>query len=331
MDTRLSLAIMLLTTAIACGEEVELISGERLQGTIVERSEERIVLEHDLLGRLAIPISAVRSVEPPAGDGEAAPPAADASPPQPEPPADSAAAQAPPEPVVEPEPSPWKQQFEVGATLRDGNVQDQQARFAYKASRESPTNRFRCDASYRYATSRGDRTQNAFTSGLHSAWHREAGRLSTFVEARYDAAEFQAWDQRITSGGGLEYELIEVREPDESGAESEIFSVLLRGGSGLRKEIGSPKNEIDPEGVIGGELSWRITPAQTLEANSTYYPNISNADDFRIVSAVDWRLDLDTMDGVSVKVGLTHEHQSVTAPDVQHNDLSVFATLVFSF
>ncbi len=45
----------------------------------------------------------------------------------------------------------------------------------------------------------------------------------------------------------------------------------------------------------------------------------------------EWVLDLDTLDGLSLKLGLAHEFQSVTDPGIEENDLSVYGAFVLAF
>ena len=53
----------------APAEEIELKGGDRLTGTIVERNDDRIVLDHDALGRLEIALARVVSIDE-GGSGE---------------------------------------------------------------------------------------------------------------------------------------------------------------------------------------------------------------------------------------------------------------------
>ena len=45
----------------------------------------------------------------------------------------------------------------------------------------------------------------------------------------------------------------------------------------------------------------------------------------------EWVLQIDRLDGVNFKVGLTHEYQSLTDPGIDPYELSVYGALVIEF
>jgi len=74
-----------------------------------------------------------------------------------------------------------------------------------------------------------------------------------------------------------------------------------------------------------------VSDRQSLSGATTYYPDLSTGGQFRWVSSVDWSIDFDQLDGISLKIGLAHEYQSKTSSGVPNNDISTFATLVIKF
>ena len=46
-------------------ETIELSNGDKVTGAVVERTNEKIVLTHDLFGRIEIPLAEVKPPEPP--------------------------------------------------------------------------------------------------------------------------------------------------------------------------------------------------------------------------------------------------------------------------
>ena len=100
---------------------------------------------------------------------------------------------------------------------------------------------------------------------------------------------------------------------------------------GVRREFGSLNEDLQPEGIFGTDLEWHITPRQHLSAGSTLFPNLLDAGEFRVRSNAELVLDIDTLDGVSFKLGLAHEYQSQTDPGIDPNDLSAYGALVVDF
>lgn len=316
---------------------VILTSGERLEGVVTEQRSKTIVLRHDILGRLEIrradidelrirsvaeqnePKSPEQAKQTP--DGEAP---ADAEPADPD--EDASPAPPPPEPAID-----WDSRLELSFNIREGRTRSRDGRMKWESGFSSDTQNFRYDAAYRIRSDESDRTEQRFTIG--SFWERP--RIETpwsiFAQGRYEYDEFNAWDQRITGSGGFGYLLYSRDEVSEDGTEFEQWNIKLRGGLGGRQEFGSDDDALNPEGLAGGELALRLSPRQRLSAKSTYYQTLNEKDDYRIVTSADWEVDIDRMDGVSLKLGLAHEHQAQTPPDVRRDDLSIFASLVLNF
>jgi len=334
--TLLALAVVLAGVSIASAEEVELTSGERLNGRLAERTAELIVLDHPLLGRLEIPILAVRAI-----DGRAIAPAEKQTAARLKR-ADKAAAETMPEqvavalPSAGPEtpqrpPVEWDSQFELGLTARQGTTEDMNLRLGLQSERESPTNLTRLDAAYRLASSRGDRTENSFTAGLFSEWPWPGSRWSAFAQGRFDADEFESWDRRLTAGAGLGYRFFNITARDERGDPFDRFILTGRIGGGVRQEFGSDNEELSPEGLLGLGFTYGFSTRQRVIADTTLYPDFNETSEFRLVSNLDWTIDIDRLDGISLKLGVAHEYESQTDPGVPHNDLTAHALVVIDF
>jgi len=335
-------ALVLATNPTATAEEIVLSSGETLNAPITERTDDSITIEHPILGSLTVSLDNVVSIDG-ALIGAAAAPADDAPPAEQaeQPPAEAqddapptAAGGQPPQPAAPPAPveqPQWDYKLEIGFNANEGNTEDQNLRIAFTAERDREDNRLLFDASYKLASSNGDRTENRISTGILSEWPVNGEPYSYFAAARFDNAEFQSWDQRVTANGGLKYYFIDEQTLDDAGNVSKAFSLAGRIGAGARKEFGSNDDDIVPEGLLGADLKWRISPDQTLNASTTYYPELTDPAEFRLVSSVDWTIDINQADGMSLKFGLLHEHQSEVDPGIERNDLSVYASLVVDF
>lgn len=319
----------------ARAETLVLTSGEQLIAPITERSDETLTIEHPILGLLTIPLNNVASID---GVliGETAMPGA----PRPgESPIDESVATAdgaPPrssgllELPEEDEPE-WDSKLELGLNAHAGNTQDVNFRIGFTTERETDTNILKYDASWRTASNRGDKTVDYFSTGVFSEWPHKNKRWSYFADGRFDMADFQSWDQRLTGSGGLKYYFIQDETLDASGKKIKGFDFAGRIGAGFRKEWGSDNSDIIPEGLLGLDLEWMISPQQSIKASTTYYPELTGFTEFRLVNTLDWVIKIDQMDGVSLKFGLLHEHQSEVDPSVESDDLSVYVSLVVDF
>ena len=118
---------------------------------------------------------------------------------------------------------------------------------------------------------------------------------------------------------------------DEDGKAVDLLTTTVRLGAGMKREFGSENDDITPEGLLGAEFACRISDRQRLIGATTVYPDLSENGDFRLVSNLDWAIAIDRMDGISLKLGLTHEYQSITDGEIPHNDLAAHAALVVDF
>ena len=320
---------VLLPAGVSFADQIELSTGEVLRGEIVQRTAEWLVLDHPILGRLEIPAQAVRRVDdlPPA---QSSPPnefARDTRKSEPNP--------APPTPalaVPTPDPGPrWHSKLEFGFAATEGNSETANLTLAFNTAIDRGHDRYDFDSRYALRSSRGDRSENKLTAGLLAQWPLSNPRWSYFAQSRYDFDEFQSWDHRITGGGGMGYHLIDINDFDPAGNAIDVFDLRIRLGLGLRREFGSTNERIQPEGIFGGDLVWQLNSHQRLAAGTTFFPNLEETGEFRVLTNAEWVLDLDTLDGLSFKLGLAHEFQSLTDPGIEESDLSVYGAFVLDF
>lgn len=318
--------------AHAAADTVELINGDVLRGAVIEQSGDVIVFEHADLGRMEIPrekISVIRIGESaPSFVAEVPPPIG--PPPQITPPPPAVA----PEPVVPPEeeppPNPWTSRLELGVDVREGRTEDANLRVALISMHKTDDHTYTFDARYALASNRGDRTENKFTSGLHLIWPVPESRLEYFIDGRYDYDEFNSWDQRVTGGAGMGCKIIDLKKTVDDQT-TDVLAVNINLGAGAKREFGSERDDLQPEGIVGTDLRWTLSPRQHVAATATYYPSLDDVDEFRFVSTAEWVVKLDWMKGLSFKVGFAEEYQSRTDPGVDHSFHSIFASLLVDF
>ncbi len=321
--------------------ELTLSSGEVLLGRLIQRTTDLVVFEHSILGRLEIPAGEVRTIRP--WPKEPAPlPKKKAAPPQTPPHARPQTAEADvPPPAVTPTTTPtthtapaaprWKSHVELGFSGTAGVTEDTNLRIALNTELKQDSRSLTFDSSYILSTSRGDRSDNKATAGALAQWNLPASRWSYFAQGRYDFDEFQSWEHRITAGGGVGYLLADVTDLDDAGQPVDVFTLMGRLGFGGRQEFGSLNEVLQPEGIIGADLTWHISQRQRLSTQLTFFPDLDDTGEFRAVTKAQWWLKLDALEGLSFKLGLDFEHQSQTDPDVSPNDVTVYGTLVLDF
>ncbi len=321
---------VLISVGVSLADQVTLTTGDVLRGEIVQSTAEHLVLDHPILGRLEIPRHAVDRVDdlPPAPTES--PPSAEKDAAKTDGPSSPRPASATPKPKAPPKPR-WDSKLEMGFGATEGNSEDANVLLAFNSRLDRGFDKYTVDSRYSLRTSRGDRSENKLTAGLLTEWPIPPSRWSYFAQTRYDFDEFQSWDTRLTGGGGLGYHLLDINDVDKTGSPIDVFDLHLRIGMGLRREFGSMNERIQPEGIFGGNLVWQVTKHQRFAAGSTIFPNIEESGEFRVVTNAEWVLKLNTFDGLSLKLGLAHEHQSLTDPGIEQNDLSIYGAFVLDF
>ncbi len=318
--------------------ELTLSTGEVLLGRLIQRNADLVIFEHPILGRLEIPAGEVRTLRPlhvdtsPLPEKKAAPLQ---TPPHVTP--QAAEADVPPPAVTTPTTTTapatprWKSHFELGFSGTAGVTDDTNLRIALNTVFKQDTRSLTFDSSYFLSSSNSERSDNKFTAGLLSQWDVPASRWSYFAQGRYDFDEFQSWEHRVTAGGGVGYLLADVTDLDDAGQPIDVFALTGRLGFGGRKEFGSLNEVLQPEGIIGADLTWHISQRQRLSTQLTFFPDLDDSGEFRAVTKAQWWLKLDALEGLSFKLGLDFEHQSQTDPGVSPNDVTVYGTLVLDF
>jgi putative salt-induced outer membrane protein YdiY len=316
-------AVVAVLSSSALADEVGLASGERLIGTIVEKDATTVVLQHGILGRLEIPAEKVtftwvdeiakqeREAAVRAADGKAAIAGKKD--------ADAAAASV----AVPAKPAdPWKVALEVGLNGAEGNSDSLNGRAGLVAAREDDGGRWKLDASWDVGEADGTRTKNRFTAGAHRDFKTKWDRWTFFGDARYDRDQFTEWDQRASISGGAGYALVK----------RDAFTAALRFGAAGTKEWGSMDDDhVRPEGLLGGDVTWKPAGIHEIGAGSTWYPDLADGPEYRLVSYATWKIRLDEKGAVSLRLGVDHELDTHRAPPFKRQDVRYFALLIVEF
>ncbi|MFW6058984.1 MAG: DUF481 domain-containing protein [Phycisphaeraceae bacterium] len=216
----------------------------------------------------------------------------------------------------------WDFSLSAGFAGSEGNSVSRSFNFQFKATQEDEHKRWLFDNKYFYGSSDGTTNQNEFNSTLTRDWLEPDEPVFYFAKGIYDYDQFEPWKHRASAFGGAGYEFIK----------RDDLALVGRLGAGVTKEFGDEADELRPEGLIGLELlRWHITETQNLTAATTLYPDLGDFPESRIVSNVEWTVDLDQADGLKLKLGLAHEYESETEGDAKHNDLKYYGALTFDF
>ncbi len=271
-------------------------NGDSLSGTIVERTEQTIVLDHAVLGRIEIPADQVVESEPVDDESEARKPGVFGT------------------RFL----AGWDRSVSLGFSGSQGNSVETSLNTRLNASYEDEHDRWKFDSTYFFATADGETETNEVFVQLRKDWRFAESAWFPFVEGRYDFDEFQAWDHRATGSTGFGYEFIM----------SDTWEVIGRVGGGASKTFGD-ESETVPETVVSLEVSWRLTDGQVIETANTIYPDVADLGEFRTISSLDWSIDISAELDLRLKLGVLNEYDSNT--EGKNNDLKYTGSLVYDF
>jgi hypothetical protein len=326
--------------AAVMGEKVRirLSTGEVLTVEVIEQTDETIRFVHPVLGEFTVPRANVTILPPEdaavtpeeaqakaaaeAAAGAAEQAAGAGTPSVPESPATAPAETQPTTqpttaPVPLPPPKEWKFTLVLGGALADGNTETGSITSTFTILRERPLDRMLMDAGYFYGSANGDTTENHFTAGIRHDWLNPGSKWFLFGDARYDYDQFQSWDHRFQTHGGVGYRLI---EPPK-------WKINLLMGAGVIKEFGSDNEDWRPEALLGIEGEWQIADYHRIVFASTFFPDLGDWGEYRVSSSAGWSYLLDQKARLSLTAGVQHEYQSIVDPGNKHYDLRAFVGL----
>lgn len=301
-----AIATTVLVVSTAVADEVKLADGDVLHGTVVEQSEDHVVLEHRVLGALTIPrdeiMSLVVGAPPAAVPGDPGMPMeADGKEPKPK------------------EDKGWKVHVDLALKSSTGNTDEQSLRIGGDAIRKTTDTRVTLDAAYYLGITDDETTDNRFSADVTHDWLIPDSRWFYFLGGEYDYDEFESWEHRIAAHVGPGYNLIE----------QDAVKLNVRAGMGTRKEFGSQNDDLKPEALLGGDAKWQISPRQSINVRGRFFPTPNDLGEYRARTRGNWRLRFANDSKLSVTIGFVHEYQNVVDPGKEKSDLRVFVGLGF--
>lgn len=302
-----------------------LINGDRLQGDLLERNQQSVTIKHQLLGQMVIQTETIAEIQ---TDYQAL---TQVTPQSVETVNIALSEQAPAEGTMTIEPedtgllgtgwlADWERRLDVGISGSSGKTSNQLINLGFTAELATEETRISSRTGYSRSKSEGDLSDNAFFTSVNRDWLIPESQWFRFAGARFDADEFKDWNQRINANTGVGYEF----------TNSDDFLLLGRSGVGFSQTIGGEREEFTPEGLLGIESRWRINDSQRVSFANTIFPSFEDLGEYRNLTTLDWSLDLDSLHGVALKVGLQNEYDTATEDGISKNDFKYTLSLSWS-
>jgi hypothetical protein len=299
----ITLGLLLVSTNVLA-DTFELDNGEKFDATVVEETEDSIIVEHPIFGRMTIPKSAIKEEEPvnPGLFGTR---------------------------LLR----GWERSVEFGFNGSSGNSDSIGINAGLRLFGEGDTYRSRLRAQYFYAKQRliteqekAKTTNNAFLDVRHDFLIFGDSPFYLWLNARYDYDEFQDFENRFTGQGGAGYEIYN----------NDTIIWLWNLGAGVNYQGGLVDDAIG-EFVTGMDFSWKIVEGQSIKADTYYYADFERWSDFRLISNLLYEISLGWVDGLALNAGLKNEYRNEVLPPVapnlrnKNNNLQYFGGLTYNF
>ena len=188
------------------------------------------------------------------------------------------------------------------------------------------------DAFYILNTNNEETTQNWFQASVDHYWDipNTDSEWAIFGLVVFDWQQDVSWEQRINGNLGLQYQFVNAtRDPGTDWFEK--MKLRARLGPGFRKEFAGENDQWSLEALVGG--TWDITflKGVTLKGNAQFYPDLEDLGEFRVTANTNFMVALESLEGVSVGLGLRFQFQSQVAEDEEDFLLVISGQVAYDF
>lgn len=215
----------------------------------------------------------------------------------------------------------WDKSVDIGVNGASGNSENLNLRLQLSAERITTKMETKTAALYRMAQQDSETTENRFRFDVFNDWlPPEGSKIRWWAKGAYEFDDFQAWDHRVSASGGIGYELIN----------NDKHTLVGRLGFGGSQTFGD-EEEFRPEAIAGLDYSFQIATNQKLTAGTEFLLDVSDTDQWRNNSFVQFEALIDESSGMNFKTGISNRYDSAPGGDADKNDLEYFATLGWKF
>jgi len=310
----------LLLGGAAAADTVELVTGEKIEGAILETNDEHTVIEHPVLGRLDIPAEQIK----PKDEEKITPGLFGTS-------------------FLE----GWTRGLSAGWSLSSGKSKTQSLNADMGLHRETTHHRMDWSSKYYYSEADSEVDDNEFNTRYVHDFLIPDESWFPFVEGNYTFDAEQDWNHRLGANAGLGYEFVD----------TEQWYLIGRLGGGWSRTFKDDREEetVDSngDGIAGGpgdrpahrgdyplrtewnglallRGTWKYMEGQSLSAGASYQPDFADLPNFRAVGNAEWKVAVGAIEGMSFKAGVDYIHDSHET-NRNRNDRKFYLNLAYDF
>jgi putative salt-induced outer membrane protein YdiY len=301
-------SILLILPLLSSATSIKLLTGDEINGEIIEQTGSYLKIKHDVLGDLTIHLDKITAIDN-----------------KPVQPINVTTAD-----LIEKESRDyglfgfgilpnWDRSLTIGLNGKKGNSQLIDFHVAFDGDYKDGDKRWDFGIDYDFNEDNGKKTEDDLEVHLTRDWLHSASDWFYFATGKYEQDKFKSWDYRLTGIVGAGYQFIETDD----------FSLIGRTGIAGKKNYGGEHDNFEPELMFGAETDWTISKIQSLAFKTEFFMPFERASDYRNVSKLDWKFKLDSSMDLSFKLGLENEYETVINDGDKHNDFKYRADFVW--
>jgi putative salt-induced outer membrane protein YdiY len=210
----------------------------------------------------------------------------------------------------------WDRSIDIGLNGASGPSNNASFRVGVNGHYEDSEDRWDFKSVYILKTEDEETTDHLFKADLLKDWFISDSARFYFAHAGFDWDAFKDWDYRGRLAGGTGYQFIK----------NEEWEFATRVGLSGIYEVMEPDNNARLEGLVGLDLSWKISDKQSFKLSNIFFPGITEAGEYRNVTQFEWVHNLDFYKGLALKVGFDNEYDTT---QTEKNDLKYHAAIAW--
>lgn len=299
----------LILCGVASADTVELVTGEKIDGAIIESNDDVVVMEHAVLGRLEI---AADQVKPP--DEEKINPGLFGT------------------SFLE----GWTRGASLGWSAASGKSSSQNLNADLGLNRETDDFRGKFLAKYFYSESDREVEDDQFKARYTHDFLFGKKRPFPFLSPHYTYDSRQDWNHRAGIDAGVGYQFVKNDQWDVIGRLGGGISQTLKddrdraGPPGMRDYVGDDPIRTEPTGLVMLTGAWTYMEGQSLSAGARYEPDFADLPNFRAVGNAEWKIAVGVIEGLGFKIGIDYIHDAHET-NKNRNDRKYYANLAYDF
>ncbi len=213
----------------------------------------------------------------------------------------------------------WQRKFGMSIVGSSGTSENYTFRTSLNLKYEDDKDRWNSTSVYLLSSDENETSEQKAYTTLTRDWLLSESKFFYFSSTNFYWDEFKDYDYRITQFGGTGYQFVKNKRWDANG----------RLGLGVKHTVGDElSDETTLEGLVGFKISRVIKNKHSIEGSNIYYPSLSESDEYRNVSTLNWNIKLDYISGLGLKVGLRNEYD--TTQDKKY-DFDYYISITWDF